>query len=169
MRRSIILTVLLVMASAGASLAAVNDVDKAFVPMAMRMAVGEIQSGQLAERRTDFEPVKLFAQRMILDHSEARKALQQITGADPSFPEPPKHSAGQREDQNDLQDLTGPAFNRAYVALQIQRHEAAIPEFEQEAAHGANMELRQYAVKQLAVLRDHLEMARKLAAQIANR
>jgi len=169
MHRSVFLAGLILMCGIGPAVAEVNDIDKAFVPMAVQANMTEIQEAQLAEKRAGSNDVKLLAQRIIRDHSGARGALEKITGARPELTEPAKQSPEQRGAQNRLDQLDGAEFDKAYVQLQVERHEKLIPEFEQESERGTDLDLRAFAVKQLPGLREHLEMARKLSAQMANR
>lgn len=146
------------------SQADVNEVDRAFVPLAIQGSLSEIQEAQLAERRSGSRDVKIFAQRMIRDHAQANTELKNITNSMTDIDQPAKQSDAQKDDQLRLQELTGEAFDRTYMAMQVQKHERMIERFEHQASWGGDMALRAFATKQLPALREHLEMARTLQA-----
>jgi len=146
------------------SQAEVNEVDRAFVPLAIQASLSEIQEGQLAERRAGSRDVKIFAQRMIRDHTQANTVLKNITNSMTNIDQPAKQSDAQKDDQLRLQELTGEAFDRTYMTMKVQKHERLIERFEHQASWGGDIDLRAFATKQLPMLREHLEMARALQA-----
>jgi putative membrane protein len=143
-------------------LAAATDVDEEFVAKATEANIAEIQEAQRAERRAGSPAVKTYAQRMIKDHSESLKALKDLTSKWTDLGQPAKPSTEQAAQQERLKDEAGTVFDPIYARMQIEDHQKTIAVFEREAESGGDPALRAFAVKQLPILHEHLEMARKL-------
>jgi putative membrane protein len=142
--------------------AAVNDVDKAFAPMAVQAGMVEVQDAQLATTKSNNPDITRFAQRMIKDHSSASQDLKTVLASRKELSQPSQPDTGQKSQQSRLEDLTGKAFEQAYVQRQVQMHNEAVKAFEHEAEAGADLELRAFATKHLPMMREHLEMARAI-------
>ena len=65
-----------------------------------------------------------------------------------------------------LGGLTGPAFDRAYMAKMVTDHQATIELFEAEARDGKDAAVRKWAAQKLPTIRGHLEKARALQAKL---
>jgi putative membrane protein len=148
----------------GSALAANNNVDTAFAPMAVRSGLAEVQDAQLAVEKTKNKEINRFAQRMIKDHSEANKDLSNILAGkkDLSQPSGARVSGTEQTRDGSLGNLEGKAFEKAYIHRQIQMHETAVKAFEHEAEAGADLDVRAFATKHLPMLREHLAMAKAI-------
>ena len=60
---------------------------------------------------------------------------------------------------NRLKRLSGFAYDREYMAVQVKNHRDAIQLYERQVDNGDNARLKQYARQQLPVLREHLREA----------
>ena len=65
--------------------------------------------------------------------------------------------------------LSGEAFDRAFIAAQVKAHHEAIALFGQEISIGADPELKAFADKQLPALRDHLKKAEELQRTLCSK
>jgi putative membrane protein len=63
-----------------------------------------------------------------------------------------------------LGKLSGKAFDREFLKTMISDHTRDISEFERVANQATNPDIKQFASEALPTLRDHLKMARDLAA-----
>jgi putative membrane protein len=105
----------------------------------------------------------LEAKRLEKDHTQANVELLKITnaqGIDLSRDMKPYQEAA-----NQLSELHGAGFDRAFVQRMVKAHEEAITHFTTEAKQGRNAELKAYAAKVLPILQEHLQLARDLAAK----
>jgi len=66
----------------------------------------------------------------------------------------------------DLSSLSGNAFDHAWLDSEAKAHQELIELFNQQADKGENQQLRTFAANHLASLRDHLEIARSLGAEL---
>ena len=66
----------------------------------------------------------------------------------------------------DLSSLSGNAFDHAWLDAEAEAHQELIELFGQQADKGENQPLKTFAANHLASLRDHLEIARSLGAEL---
>ena len=67
---------------------------------------------------------------------------------------------------NQLAGLSGPQFDRAFMADQIKNHQEAIQLFQAEAQSGQDPRLRKYASDTLPMLYRNLQDAQAIAARL---
>jgi len=135
--------------------------DAQFVLKASAAGLAEVKFAQLALKRAQGDEVKKFAQHMIKDHTKANDKLKTIAESEKyalSTTMDPKH----QELYQKLTGLTGADFDREYLLTQVKDHEKAVALFEQESQNGQNKKMKEFAVKTLPTLREHLELVRKL-------
>jgi putative membrane protein len=144
--------------AAGQAMAALSAADRTFAEKAAVGGMAEVASAQLAQQKAISPQVKQFAAKMLADHSQANTELQQIARQEnitlPSQPDR-KHVMAER----DLNKLTGPSFDKAYVQEQVRDHEETVALFRQQATSGQDPALKAFAQKTLPILQQHLQMA----------
>jgi len=150
-------------ATEAASTTAANDlapVDKAFVQAASMSNSTEIDASKLAMDKSYDGDVKLYARRMVADHS---KLMLQLKYAAP-------HNVAAPKDNSDialmsqLKGLQGQAFDKVYIQkLAVDGHRQAVQAFEAEAKNGQNADLKKAAQSALPTIQLHYDMAVKLA------
>ena len=120
----------------------------------------ELQSAQVALKKSSNTAVKNLAQTIIKDHQTAGsklKALAAQYGAQPSS----KLTAAQQQEVKTLGGLSGNAFDLTYLSQQISAHNDAVALFKsysQEAA-APTAAVRQFASQILPSLENHLKEA----------
>lgn len=147
--------------SMGAGNVPLSAADVDFVTRASRASAAEIATGELAQRLGGSYSVRQFGALMLRDHGMANAELAVIanrSGIVPSQDADAQHHANAQM----LMRLNGPEFDRQYAAHMVKDHEAAVALFEKQSASGYNVEITQFATKNLPVLREHLRMARAL-------
>lgn len=136
-----------------------------FWTKAAASGMAEVAMGKLASSKAVNAEVKKFGQMMVNDHTKANnelKALADKKGVNlPTAPDP-LH----QKNMDELGAMSGAEFDREYVRMQIMDHEAAVDLFESQAESDADAEAKQFAAKNLPVLRQHLEMIRKIQASL---
>lgn len=92
---------------------------------------GEVQEGQLAQQRATHPLVQAYAGMMIADHGYADQSigLLGITAEQTSVSQQLTGTTAQ--DVAQLQGLSGPQFDRQYVQIQLQDHQAALQTLDQ--------------------------------------
>ena len=152
----------------GAALCSVNaqtkpsQADLDFAATAAQANRGELAAAKLAVAKTGSPEVRMFAQRMIADHSKAGDQLAVVAKAQ-SIQLPPADQLSQHDQQEQqmLSGLNSRPFDVQYIGAQVADHDAAIALFEKEAKDGSNPALVQFASQTLPVLREHLKLAQR--------
>ena len=115
----------------------------------------EIQAGKMAVIKGNPEVIKL-SRELVHYHTIAKKelfALAQKQGLKITA----VTNAGQEKDLTNLKELSGKAFDSAYMVSQSIRYKQAIILFTKESQTGINPEARVYAGKNLPKLQMHLQ------------
>lgn len=134
-----------------------SDADKTFMTKAAQSNVFEIQSGELAQKKTTNEDVRKLAARFIADHTANNAELSKLAGKyDVKLPNEPDEQQHKQMDR--LEKRTGPEFDRTYVGLLVEDHKTAIALFEKQIGSSEG-DVKAYAEKTLPVLREHLKLA----------
>lgn len=137
--------------------------DRHFVVKAVEAGDAEIAEAQLALDKSDNADVKSFAQMIVDDHTKIGGKLQTIV-SESSLPGDTASMDQQAVDK--LKDLNGKRFDAAFLKTQVRAHRQAVALFRQEAKHGANPQLRQFATDTLPVLQHHQGMAKSLTEKL---
>ncbi|HYZ32459.1 MAG TPA: DUF4142 domain-containing protein [Crenalkalicoccus sp.] len=135
--------------------------DAAFMTTAARGGMAEVELGQLAQRNGRSAAVKRFGQRMVDDHGRANQELTALAQRKQITP-PGGIGAENRQTYEDLAELRGGAFDRAYAQAMIQDHEEDLRAFQGEAQNGTDPEVRAFAARMVPMLQEHLRMAQQL-------
>ena len=119
----------------------------------------EIQSSQLALKKTQDQDVKQFADRMIKDHTQVDDKLKSLAKGEtvPSDLDQPHQQMLQK-----LQGENGSNFVDTFKQMQVSEHRKAINLFQGYAQNGDNQQLKQLAQQTLPTLQEHLQMAEKI-------
>jgi putative membrane protein len=139
--------------------------DHKFATDAAQGGLMEVDLGQLAAQKASSQAVKDFGQRMVTDHSKANQQLMQIA-AQKGMSLPKTMAADMKQERDKLAATSGTEFDRMYMSHMVKDHEKDVKEFEKQAEKGNDPALRSFAQETLPVLRQHLELAKTVAAQV---
>lgn len=135
--------------------------DKKFLKDSALGGMTEVELGKLAAQKASSDAVKQFGQRMVDDHSKANEQLKQVAGR--SNIEVPAALDSKHQSRVDkLAKLSGPAFDKAYVKDQVKDHERDVDDFKSEAQGGSDPNVKQFAMKTLPTLQEHLSAVKDL-------
>src|SRR5260370_26365923 len=108
-----------------------SPTDKMFVKKALQGGMAEVQLGQLTLQKSNNDQVKQFAQRMIDDHTKLRDEMkpvaQQLGVSDPNGV-----SKKAKSTRANLQALSGPANDEAYIRDMVKDHNQDLGDFQTE-------------------------------------
>ena len=138
---------------------------RAFVHRAAVSDLFEVQSARLAQQKSSNEAVKAFAARMVKDHTDSTTALMDaVQKARLAAPEslPTVLDSPHQQQIAQLRGLSGQAFDRRYMAMQIKAHQAALTLLETYGSNGHNGPLQRFAKDTIPMVSDHLQMAEKI-------
>ncbi len=141
----------------------VNREDGKFIRHAAEGNAMEIGMATLALRRAQDPQVRAYAQKLISDHQQSDRELQPLAEARGiAWPVPVSKSDTRELDR--AQQLSGADFDRMAINMWVKDHRNDIKDFEKEAKHARDPQVKQFAISSLPVLRDHLNRAENLAS-----
>ena len=144
------------------AVAAPSSSDMAFAAGAARGGLAEVELGQLALEKASSPQVKQFAQRMVSDHTQANEELMQTAKLE-NFDLPTQIDRKQTSEIERLRGMNGSAFDTAYMQHMEQDHQKDFAEFRMEAQGGHGPGLKNFALKYLPTLQQHLQQAQSIA------
>lgn len=142
----------------------ISNFDKSFIIQSSMINTGEINAGQTILKKASDPAVKNFGQLMIADYSDARERLTDLTselGISLADSLDVEHATLITQ----LTTLSGRALDSVYIHSEIKNQQKVIALCNDEAAHGRNDELRNYAAALLPTLQEHLSKSDSLAAK----
>lgn len=150
--------------SQGQTATVLSALDREFIMMAAQGNNAEIQTSQLALQKSQSQEVRSFAQQMIQEHTLANQRLSQVASRYgmtlPSDPGPLNAAIAEQ-----LAQLSGEAFDRAYMETQENAHMRAIALYRTAISQGKTPEVQSYASELLPNVTRHFEMARNMTPQ----
>jgi putative membrane protein len=139
--------------------------DEAFAIKAAKAGKLEVELGQLATRKGRSASVRSFGRRIVTDHTKAGNKLKAIAKSI-GIALPEALDAEQQAEIDQLSQLSGAEFDRAYMDKMVTDHEMAVSDFETEASSGTDSKLKAFATATLPTLRMHLRTAKQTAARV---
>ncbi len=125
----------------------------------------EIRSSELAQKSTSNAEVKRFAGMMLADHQKNMAELKPLAKTNVVVL-PTDLTVDQKQEMAKLAGLTGSAFDRAYVALQVKAHQQTVGKFETIGQSIGDTDVRAYVDTSLPKLRHHLDLITALQARL---
>lgn len=125
----------------------------------------EVSLGRIAQTQASDRAVKEFGQRMVTDHSRLQQEFTTLASSN-GVAFTPALDMEQQQEVNRLQRLSGPEFDRAYMELMIQNHQADVTHFENQSRDADSPRVRDLAARSLPVLRQHLSLAQQVGRQV---
>ena len=162
MMRLLVLATLLVGSAHAADL---SPKDQEFFTKAAAGGMAEVEAAQLALAKSSSAGVQEFAAMMVKDHTKANEKLKKLAKQkNVTLPTEPdaKHQATKKK----LQDVSGPAFDQAYVQAQISDHEATEALLKDQIANGKDPDAKAFAKQTLPTVSAHLAKVRELSQQM---
>ncbi len=109
--------------------------------------------------------VKDFAQGMENVHMQMNNELNDLANR-VNIVLPQTMGSSDQEVYDELMEKEGIAFDIEFIRTMLNQHEKLLKRYEDMAEHGTNMEVKQYASKQLPLLRKHTEAAEVLKEKV---
>jgi len=138
--------------------------DSAFIHTAAMGGMAEVELGKLAVANATSSDVKLFAQRMVDDHSKANDELKSLAGQK-NVKLPAELDAKHKAVQDKLAKQKGAAFDAAYMSEMVSDHNTDVALFQKESKSGKDAEAKAWAAKTLPTLQEHQKMAKEIHAK----
>ncbi len=127
----------------------------------------EVQSSRLASERAQNSDVKAFARRMEEDHNKLAQQLQETLNKSTSKAKiVDKLDAKHEKLLDKLKGLSGGAFDKEYIAMQIGAHKEAVDLFTRYSKHGSDEAFKDFATDKLPILEDHLTHVKQIKSKL---
>ena len=133
-----------------------------FVATAAAGNLFEIDSSELALRRSQSSAVRDFANRMVVDHNAAAAKLKQAVADAKLTPPAEKLDAKHQAMLDDLKAKDAASFDRAYIEVQYNAHVETVALFQSYAKGGETGRLKAFAADVLPTLQGHLDHVTKM-------
>jgi putative membrane protein len=143
-----------------------NVQDRLFVQLAAAGGAAEVDFARLAEGKAQTSAVKEFARRMVQDHSEANRQLEQLA-IRANIPVPRELDPDHKNMRAELDSTDGRAFDLAYMQGQVIDHQKSAILLQWEIGQGQNAELQRFAAATLPTVLTHLEIAKNVLAELS--
>src|SRR3981081_4467901 len=143
-----------------------NAVDFNFVGQANLGAPFQVDSGRLAEKKGGSAAIRDYARLMVTSHIPVVDALNVILQAKNVTPSNTLLHGAYDTMIATLKADRGAAFDRDYVNGQVAYQKGNAALFRQEIENGSDPDLKQFAIRTLPKIEDHLQRALKLAAAL---
>ena len=145
------------------ALARAAEIAVEFAEKAAWSSMFEIEFSELALRKARSSDLAAFANRIIADHTEAGHELESLVAG--KFRLPTRLKSEDEELWQKLEN-TEEGFDQLYVEMQIKAHEDLVALFTAFVQAGEDGPLKQFAVKTLPVLEQHLDMIRTIEQKL---
>ena len=137
--------------------------DTAFIKKAADGGMTEVELGKIAEKNGEKDDVKSFGSHMVKDHGQANDELKSVASK-MNVTVPDKVSAEHQAKIDKMSKLSGAALDSAYAKEKVASHEKTIASFEAAKGKVGNEDLKKFIDDTLPVIKEHLEMAKKMQA-----
>lgn len=145
-------------AAAAGKHASLSTDDVKFIQEAARAGMAEVNAARLAKEKAEGQEVKDFARRMEEDHAKANEELERLAKSK-GVQLPGDVDRKHHRMMDELRSHTSAQFEREYMKQQVGDHKRVIRDFDREAKHGEDADLKKWAADKLPALREHLRMA----------
>jgi putative membrane protein len=140
-----------------------SSADGAFIKKAANGGMTEVELGKIAAKNGQKDDVKNFGERMVKDHGKANDDLKSVASK-MNVEVPDKVNAKHQATIDKFSKMSADSFDAAYVKEMVKDHKKDIAEFEAAQGEVKNEDLKKFIGDTIPVMKEHLEMAQKMAA-----
>lgn len=141
--------------------------DALFAAEAASASMLQVQLGEAAEEMAVSPEVKGLAQEMVTAHQNISDDLREMANQS-NFVLPSTLGKAHHEVYQEVTEKSGISFDLTYLKRIVEENEKLVDRYSDMAKNGQIMELKQYASKQLPLLRQHQEVLERLEDDIDN-
>ena len=138
-----------------------DEKSKEFLTKAANSGMAEVQLAKMAQQKATIDAVKSFAAMLERDHTavgdQVKSFATQRNVALPSAPSDDKQKM-----VNDMEKMSGKAFDKEFISMMVKGHNDGITLFEDTKANASDVDIKNFADKTLPTLRMHLDSAKAI-------
>lgn len=159
---------MIVFASICASLAAwtLPPVDDQFLKAAAEALTSQLALAKLALDKSDRPDIKMYAHQVVTDSEKSKSDLETLAGQK-KVKLPENSGLRYKAEKARLELLSGQQFDNAFVTSSINDYTKDLSAFRNESGDGIDSDVRQFASKNMPILREHLTMIKAIRGKIA--
>lgn len=140
---------------------AVTEDDSKFLVAAADGGMTEVEASKLAQTMGTSKQVKEFADQMIKDHTMAGNELKSLASTK-NVTLPATVGEDHQKAITDLSNKKGADFDKAYVKMMVDDHEATVEKFKDASEKCKDADIKAFATKTLPTLQGHLDHVKAL-------
>lgn len=138
-----------------------DEKSKEFLTKAANSGMAEVQLAKMAQQKATIDAVKSFAAMLERDHTavgdQVKSFASQRNVTLPSTPSDDKQKM-----VNDMDKMSGKAFDKEFISMMVKGHNDGISLFEDTKANASDVDIKNFADKTLPTLRMHLDSAKAI-------
>lgn len=139
--------------------------DRLFMIHSAMGNMAEVKLGNLALKKSRNADVRMVARTTIQGHSAAQKDLAKLFRAK-AIPMPTNPGPANVALYEKLSRMSGPAFDKMYMAQQVGAHEDTVTLFEHEIENGKDQDAKMHAMNKLPHILMHTAMIYDVAVKV---
>jgi putative membrane protein len=165
--QAIALTAALMMgaASVAAHAQAFSDQDKTFLKKATEDNLAEIKLGELTVKTTKNPQVKMFAQKMVTDHTSLLNGIKPVA-AKAGVELPTSPSVAETAEYAKMKVLTGETYDKSYVKGMVKDHSEDLQKMKTENTATNNPDIKKLTAHAADVIAGHKQMIDGIAGKM---
>lgn len=125
----------------------------------------QIALGELARKKAKNREVRDFAERLIEDHTRIQEQWNAMAARN-GMPSKPGMGRRHREKIEQLNDVGGRKFDRAYMTLMIQQHQDEVSYWQKEGRASRSTQVRALVNRGLPTLEQHLAQSKQIGRKV---
>ena len=138
-----------------------DEKSSTFLTKVTNSGLAEVQLAKLAQQKASIPAVKSFAAMLERDHTAVNGQVKDLAGQrNVSLPAAP--SEDKQKMYNDMEKMTGKAFDKEYISMMVKAHGDGIALFEDTKANASDIDVKNFADKTLPTLKMHLDSAKAI-------
>ena len=138
-----------------------DEKSREFLTKAANSGMAEVQLAKMAQQKATIDAVKSFAAMLERDHTavgdQVKSFASQRNVTLPSAPSDEKQKM-----VNDMDKMSGKAFDKEFISMMVKGHNDGISLFEDTKANASDVDIKNFADKTLPTLRMHLDSAKAI-------
>ena len=132
-----------------------------FLKKVTNSGMAEIQLAKLAQQKATIGAVKNFAAMLERDHTAVNQQVKTLADQR-SVALPAAISDDKQKMYNDMDKMTGKAFDKDYISMMIKAHGDGISLFEDTISNASDIDVKNFADNTLPALKMHLDSAKAI-------
>lgn len=140
--------------------------DTGYIRQAIRGNTLEVALGRVAESRAENSEVKSFAERMVEDHNSMNREWTDLARRNRMTTAVVDVGPNGQQTIDRLEDLSGTAFDQAYMNEMLRQHEMSLAAFQQMASSASSSNVKQLAQNGVTTVQQHLSLARQVGSRV---